>query len=109
MAASRNLDTARLANKVSSSEGSVTVNSSTAVQLVPANPDRVLLVVSNNSNQAVWLRDYPATQDDIKQGVLIASKERYTTPFVAIHTGVYSVILNSGGNSSINFVEYSKI
>ena len=53
----------------------VTLNSTTAVTISVANADRVFFHVNNNnSNNAFWVRLYPAAQDDTKHGIYVSGK-----------------------------------
>ena len=75
----------------------VTLNTTTAVTLVPINDRRIMFEVNNNNaSHAFWLRFYPAAQDNLKQGIYISSKAWnrtfYTMPVDNIYTGEISAI-----------------
>lgn len=88
--------------------GTVTVNSSTAQTLVPANPDRTGLIVSNDSNNELWIRYYPASVDNIQQGILLENGRagHWEMPTDNIYTGEVSIIRDGGGNSSFSYTEF---
>lgn len=86
--------------------GSVNVNSNTAKTLIPANPDRVALIVSNNSNKDCWIRFYEASLDNLKKGILLRKESVWSMPNDNIYTGEVSVIMANGGNNTIHFTEY---
>jgi len=87
--------------------GTVDVNSSTAQTLVAANPDRIGLTVSNPHNQGLWIRPYPASDDNDEVGIYLAPNQPpYEIKADNIITTEYSIIMNQGGTKTIPFVEY---
>lgn len=86
----------------------VNVNSSTAQTLVAANPDRIGLIVSNDSNQELWIRYYPAADDNDQKGIFLENNRsgHWEMPTDNIYTGEVSVIMDSGGTKTISFTEY---
>jgi len=90
-----------------SNSGSVVVGSASAVTLVAANPKRLSLVVTNNSNQLLWVREFPAaTTPTLKEPIRIEpnSSREIMMPDNP-YTGEVSAIMNNGGNKTVPFSE----
>jgi len=89
---------------------SYTLNSLTAGLVSVANERRIFIHFDNNfSDKAVWIRLYPAAQDNIKQGIFINGKEQgrteWSMPAGAMYTGEISAIAEEG-NPTIYVTEY---
>lgn len=87
------------------SEGSVSVDSTTAVTLVAAKSDRFYLEITNPNNQAVWVKFQESATDNLKTPVKIGPNDRWRMPPNDKYTGEVSVIMNSGGAKDIHFLE----
>lgn len=73
------------------------VNSSMATTISIVNLERIFFHVANNfADKAIWVRLYPAAQDNIKRGIFLNGKEQGRTdwdmPSGAIYTGEISVV-----------------
>lgn len=88
--------------------GTVVVNSSTAQTLVPANPERIGLIVSHPGTQELWIRFYPAAQDNDQTGIYLENNGERTWQMTPdnIYTGEVSVIMDGGGNKTIHYTEW---
>ena len=101
------LDIRRFINRNNeASHGLITANQTTAVTLVVANEERIGLVITNTSNQAVWIRFKTAATDNTKHGILLSSNEPWTMPDGSIYQGEVSVIMATGVNKDIAFLEW---
>lgn len=81
----------------------ISVDSTTAVTLltalgIPFEPPRIKVVVYNSGNRDLWVRFYPASDDNLKRGVVVRSGETQTVLEGSdIYTGEISAIMDSGG------------
>ena len=96
-----NLNTSEL-----SVDSTINTNSNTAVKIADAtNPEKnpiIKMTVFNNSRRILWVRNRPAAEDDIKDGVAIPP----LSPMVildgsSIYTGEISAIIQSGSPSTV--------
>lgn len=95
----------------------VTVNSTDAVTLVPANPNRTALIVTLNSGLfdiSVFVRLYAAATDNLKKGILLNRVTSGNDTFDMgrwqmlpdnIYTGEISAIAESG-TINLHITEY---
>ena len=101
------LDIRRFINRNNeASHGLITANQTTAVTLVVANIERIGLTITNTSNQSAWIRFKTAATDNTKHGIFLSSNEPWTMPSGSIYTGEVSVILDSGINKDVAFLEW---
>jgi len=102
------LDLRRFINRNDeASHGLITAGSTTAVTLVSSNEARSMVIISNDSNQDVWIRYKTAATDNTKHGILLKSSD---PPFEmdsgAIYIGEISVIFDIGASNDVSFIEY---
>ena len=87
--------------------GLVTAGSTTAVTLIPANESRIGVIISNASNQAVWIRFKTAATDNIKHGIFLDSgSPPYQMPSSSIYPDEISIIFDIGASNEVSFIEY---
>ena len=99
-------DERRIISRTSeANHGLITADQTTAVTLVAARIDRIGLVITNTSNQAVWIRFKTAATDNTKHGILLSSNEPWTMPD-GLYDGEVSVIMATGVNKDIAFLEW---
>lgn len=84
---------------------SVSVDSATAVTLVPAKANRIYLSVSNSNNQSVWVKYQASSIDNVKTGIYILPGGHWEMPEQDKYTGEVSVIMANGGTKLIDFIE----
>ena len=75
----------------------ISLNSSTAVIVSPANDKRIFIQINNNNSaHSFWVRLYPANQDNVKHGIFVSSKTGMTPvwemPADNFYTGEISAI-----------------
>jgi len=88
-------------NTEASVNAGIALNSSSSVEIAPANPDRIFFHVTNNfSDKACWIKLQEDSVDDIKKGIFLNEKEKGVTewemPPDNIYTGPISAIADSG-------------
>lgn len=85
----------------------ISVGSSTAVILLAAREAPLLKIfVANRGNKDLFVRLYPALNDNLKRGITVNSGEtKDILSFVENYTGEISGIMESGGAKDV-FVTY---
>ena len=87
--------------------GLVTAGSATAVTLIAANIARNVVIISNDSNQDVWIRFKTAATDNTKHGILLKSGDpAYQMGDGTVYIGEISIIFDIGANNDVSFIEY---
>ena len=86
------------------------LNPTVAIIIQAANDDRMYFTVNNNAvGKGVWIRLYPAAQDNIKHGIYLSEKEKdgnfWEMPADNVYTGEISAIANEVG-STVYTTEY---
>lgn len=89
----------------------IPVDGTTAVTLVPALADDAKphsnVTVTNDGNKSLWVRFYPAAQDDILTGERIAPGEsRVIIENSEVYRGEISAIFHSGGLNNVHVRRY---
>lgn len=83
----------------------VSVDDTTAVVLCENNPDRISFAITNNKPQDVWVRFYPAGDDDLMHGIRIDGND--TRVFLNVrYVGEISAIRSSGAASDVTCTEW---
>lgn len=102
------LDIRRFINRNNEADhGLVTAGSTTAVTLIPLNIARIMVIISNDSNQDVWIRYKAAATDNLKHGILLKSgNPPFQMDSGAIYPGEISVIFDIGASNDVSFIEY---
>lgn len=97
----------------------VTINSVTATELLPANPNRLYAFVSLDSGLTdiqAFVREYAAATDNIKKGEILARvtvgnnnlyKPMYRTLETTVYRGAISAIA-AAGSFNVHVIEGSK-
>jgi hypothetical protein len=96
-------------NQSPTTPSSISVDSTTAVTLIPAppsfnNPWRWMSFY-NDGNQPLWLRFYTAATDNTKRGTLLAPGESLVFQLPNMPSTEISGIMNSGGARNV-YVQY---
>lgn len=90
----------------------ISVDATTAVTLlttlvVPFEPPRIKVVVYNSGNRNLWVRFYPAADDNLKRGIVVKPGENSTIMQGSdIYTGGISGIMDSGGARDVYVTWY---
>lgn len=81
----------------------ISIDSTTAVTLLAARTIPLLKIfINNRGNRDLFVRLYPASDDNIKRGIGIESGEtRDLLNFVENYTGEISGIMSSGGANDV--------
>lgn len=87
------------------SQGTVALNSATAVTVAVANATRISFRFDNPSNQGVWLKLQAASIDNVKTGIFVEKGEPWPMDRDNPYTGEISAIA-AFGNPSVTFTEY---
>jgi hypothetical protein len=98
-------------NTEASNLSPISVGSSSAVALLPPlsvlDVPYVRVVVFNSGNRDLWIRRYPASNDNDKRGDIVPAGERVELEYGSdIYTGEISGIMNSGPSADIYVVWY---
>ena len=97
----------RINRNTVATHGLVTAGSTTAVTLIPENVARIGVIISNTSNQAVWVRFKTAASDNTKHGIFLDSgSPPYQMPSSSVYPGEISIIFDIGANNDVSFIEY---
>ncbi|MBL4753773.1 MAG: hypothetical protein JKY52_09310 [Flavobacteriales bacterium] len=86
----------------------ISVDASTAVTLLPERTDTTPFIratIYNSGNQTLWIRNYPASQDNLKRGERLIPGQQLTLELPNMGINEYSGIYNSGGARDV-FVQY---
>jgi len=99
-------------NTASETLSPISVNSTTATtliaaQVLPTEAPRIKVWVYNEGNRLLWVRLYPAPDDNIARGIPIEPGERITLMEGSdIYTGEISGIMASGGARDVYVTWY---
>ena len=89
------------------SVGSTTAVTLIAAQVFPADAPRIKVWVYNDGNRLLWVRLYPASDDNIARGIPIEPGERIVLMEKSdIYTGEISAIMASGGARDVYVTWY---
>lgn len=96
----KRIERTRNTNNSSSISDPINLNSTTAVTIVAANPDRIFLDINNdNSANGFWVKLQAASVDDDKKGIFITSKVGsrpfWQMPNDNVYTGEISAIADA--------------
>ena len=87
-----------------STQDTVSVDSTTAQIALPARPENEPIQeasISNMGNKILWLREYPASQDNLKHGKPVDPGATHELRLPNIQIGECSVIFESGGAKDV--------
>ncbi len=74
----------------------VALNASTSTKVADVNIKRVMLIISNSSNQDVWLKLQATSTDDIKKGIFLPGNSYWEMATDNRYNGEVSAIAENG-------------
>jgi hypothetical protein len=86
----------------------ISIDSTIAKLIAPATPidkPHIRLSIFNAGNQTLWVRFYPASQDNIKHGEVLLPGQHRLIELPNMPTSEISAIFNSGGARNVH-VQY---